>query len=129
MSDHNIPGDLKYTKDHEWVRVDADIVTIGIDDYAQQALGELVFVELPDVGASFNVGDDMAVVESFKTASDVFAPISGEVMGVNEALNDSPQTVNDSPYDDGWLVKLKVANAGELEALLDAEAYGAQLED
>lgn len=129
MSDHNIPGDLKYTVEHEWIRVEGDTVVIGIDDYAQNALGELVFVELPEVGASFDRGADMAVVESFKTASDVFAPVSGEVVEVNEALNDTPQTVNDSPYEDGWLVKIKLSNAGELEDLLDAETYADQLED
>lgn len=129
MANHEIPSELKYTTDHEWVRVDGDTVTVGIDDYAQDALGELVFVELPDVGANFDKGADMAVVESFKTASDVFAPISGEVVAVNEALNDTPQTVNDSPYEDGWLVKLKPSNQGELEELLDAESYGATLED
>ena len=129
MSDHNIPGDLKYTKDHEWIRVDGDTVVIGIDDYAQQALGELVFVELPGVGTNFERGADMAVVESFKTASDGFAPISGEVVAVNEALGDSPQTVNDAPFEGGWLVKLKVSNAAELEDLMDATTYAAQLED
>lgn len=124
-----VPSELKYTSDHEWIRVDGDTVTVGIDDYAQEALGELVFVELPDVGATFKKGAEMAVVESFKTASDVYAPLSGEIVEVNEALNDSPQTVNDSPYEDGWLVKIKFTEGGEMEDLLDAETYAATLED
>ncbi len=124
-----VPSDLKYTSDHEWIRVDGDTVTVGIDDYAQEALGELVFVELPEVGATFKRGADMAVVESFKTASDVFAPISGEITAVNETLTDSPQTVNESPFEDGWLVKMKFDEGGELDELLDAETYAATLED
>lgn len=124
-----VPSELKYTSDHEWVRVDGDTVTVGIDDYAQEALGELVFVELPDVGATFKKGADMAVVESFKTASDVYAPVSGEIVEVNETLNDSPQTVNESPYEDGWLVKIKFTEGGEMEELLEAEAYAATLQD
>ena len=128
MTDHKIPGELKYTTDHEWVKVENDTATVGIDDYAQAALGELVYVELPTVGASFEKGQDMAVVESYKTASDVYAPISGEVIAVNEALADTPQMVNDSPYDKGWLVKLKIADTAELDTLLDADAYAAQLD-
>ncbi len=129
MSEHNIPADLKYTKDHEWIKIEGDIATIGIDDYAQSALGELVFVELPTVGENFSRGDDMAVVESFKTASDVFAPLSGEVIEVNSELEDSPQIVNDSPYDKGWLVKIKIADSNEVEDLLEAGEYAAQLDE
>ena len=129
MSDHNTPDDLRYTKDHEWVRVDGDTITVGIDDYAQQALGELVYVELPEIGATFERGADMAVVESFKTASDVMAPVGGEVIAVNGALSGSPQTVNESPYDDGWLIKMTVDSAGELEDLMDSDTYVEQLED
>lgn len=128
MADHDIPGTLKYTKDHEWVKAEGGIATVGIDDYAQAALGELVYVELPRVGASFEKGEDMAVVESYKTASDVYAPVSGEVVEVNKALADSPQTVNESPYKKGWLVKIKLSDPSELDELLDAAEYAGQLE-
>lgn len=128
MSDYNIPGTLKYTSDHEWVKVEGDIATVGIDDYAQQALGELVYIELPEVGASFEKGEDMAVVESYKTASDVYAPVSGEVVEVNKALADTPQTLNESPYKQGWLVKIKLSDPSEVDGLLDADDYAAQLD-
>ena len=120
----NIPDDLHYTKTHEWVKQDADgTVTVGVSDHAQNLLGDMVFIELPDVGAEYNTGDDCAVVESVKAASDVYCPVSGEITDINEALVDAPEMVNQDPYGDGWLFKLKPNDAGEVEDLLNAEAY------
>ncbi|KHF26120.1 glycine cleavage system protein GcvH [Solemya velum gill symbiont] len=125
----NVPADLKYTNSHEWIRNEGDgIVTIGITDHAQELLGDLVFVELPEVGASAETGSEIAVVESVKAASDVYSPLDGEVIEVNEALVDAPEQVNDSAYEDGWLLKLKLADAGALDALMNAEAYTAHAE-
>lgn len=120
----NIPSDLKYIKSHEWARKNADgTVTIGISDHAQAALGELVYVEVPEVGTALSASDAAAVVESVKAASDVYAPISGEVVAINENLEDEPGLVNDSAYDDGWLFTLQPDDISELDAMLDAEAY------
>ena len=120
----NIPDDLHYTKTHEWVKQDADgTVTVGVTDHAQNLLGDMVFIELPDVGAAYNTGDDCAVVESVKAASDVYCPVSGEITETNEALVDAPEMVNQDPFGDGWLFKLKPNDAGEVEDLLNAEAY------
>jgi len=113
----------KFTEDHEWVSVEGDIATVGITKYAAEALGDVVFVEVPETGASFAKGDDMAVVESVKAASDVYAPIGGEVTEANSALADAPETVNDDPEGAGWFAKLKIADAGELDGLMDAAAY------
>ncbi|OOZ40591.1 glycine cleavage system protein GcvH [Solemya elarraichensis gill symbiont] len=125
----NVPADLKYTNSHEWVRDEGDgIVTIGITDHAQELLGDLVFVELPEVGANAETGSEIAVVESVKAASDVYSPLNGEVVEVNEALADAPEQVNDSAYEDGWLFKLKLADTGALDALMNAEAYTAHAE-
>lgn len=119
-----IPDDLRYTRSHEWVREEDDgSVTLGITDHAQDLLGDLVFVELPEVGRSLKVGEEMAVVESVKAASDVFAPVTGEVVAVNEPLADAPEAVNGSPYEDGWLVRIKPAGEIDLSGLLDASAY------
>lgn len=114
---------MLYTKEHEWLRIDDSVATIGISDHAQEQLGEIVFVDLPEVGKQVGQNDDMAVVESVKAASDVFAPISGEVIEVNETLADEPGQVNDSPEEKGWFCKLKIANSGELDDLMDADAY------
>ncbi|ALM89538.1 MULTISPECIES: glycine cleavage system protein GcvH [Alteromonas] len=120
----NIPTDLRYASTHEWVRPDGDgVFTVGISEHAQGLLGDMVFVELPDVGDTVSTGDDIAVAESVKAASDVYAPISGEVVGVNEELEDSPELVNSDPYGDGWLFKIKADDAEEVEGLLDAEGY------
>ncbi len=127
MSD--IPAELKYTKSHEWVKVDGDTATIGITDHAQEQLGDLVFVELPEAGTTLSSEDACCVVESVKAASDVYTPLSGEVTEVNEALADAPETINDSPYDDGWLFKLRLSAETELDDLLDAEAYEAETAD
>jgi glycine cleavage system H protein len=114
---------LKYTKDHEWVRLDGDVATVGISDYAQAQLGDVVFVELPEAGATFEQGKEACVVESVKAASEVFAPVDGEVVEVNASLTDEPETVNKSPTGDGWFIKLKVANASQLDGLMDEAAY------
>ncbi|MEN8175584.1 MAG: glycine cleavage system protein GcvH [Pseudomonadota bacterium] len=120
----NTPKDLKYTKSHEWVKDNGDgTVTVGITDHAQDLLGDLVFVELPDVGTTLEQGGECAVVESVKAASDVYAPVSGDVTEVNEELGGAPETINESPYEGGWLFRLKLANAGDLDGLLDADAY------
>ncbi|MFO1346889.1 MAG: glycine cleavage system protein GcvH [Rhodocyclaceae bacterium] len=119
----NVPANLKYTESHEWVRVEADgTVTIGITDHAQEALGDLVFVELPEIGKTYAAGQETCVVESVKAAADVYAPIAGEVTAVNQEAVDAPESVNQDAYA-AWLFKLKPANAGDLDALLDAAAY------
>ncbi|MDH3281092.1 MAG: glycine cleavage system protein GcvH [Gammaproteobacteria bacterium] len=123
------PEELKYTKDHEWVRVMTDsCVEVGITDHAQDSLGEMVFVELPEMGARLAAGDECAVVESVKAASDVYAPVSGEIIAVNDALADDPETLNRAPYADGWLFRMRGSDASELDELMDAAAYRAVLE-
>ncbi len=118
------PADLKYTASHEWVRSEADgTVTVGITFHAQDALGELVYVELPEPGRQLAAGEACVVVESTKAASDVYAPVAGTVLAVNDALSDAPQTVNDQPYGDGWLFKLKPDQAADMASLLTADAY------
>ena len=120
----NIPADLKYLDSHEWARVESDgTVTVGISDHAQGALGDLVFVEVPEVGKSLSKGGAAAVVESVKAASDVYSPLSGEVVAANDALGASPELVNSDPYGTGWLFKIKPSNTAELQQLLDAKAY------
>ena len=119
-----IPNNLKFLDSHEWARLEEDgTVTVGISDHAQGLLGDIVFVELPDTGKTISKKDDIAIVESVKAASDVYSPLSGEIVSVNEALNDNPELINTSPYDDGWFFKIKPQNNDELEDLLDAEAY------
>lgn len=122
----NFPADLRYTASHEWVRLESDgTLTIGITDLAQDSLGELVYVDLPALGKNLAAGDACAVVESTKAASDVYAPVAGEVIATNEALSGAPQTVNESPYETGWLFRLKPAAAGAEQALLSMEQYTA----
>jgi len=116
---------IYFTEDHEWIKVDGDEGTIGISAYAAKALGDVVFVELPDVGTEFDKGDEAAVVESVKAASEVYAPIGGEVTAVNETLEDAPETVNASPDGDGWFLKIKIADADELSELMDEAKYKA----
>lgn len=126
----NIPSQLKYATSHEWVRKEADgTVTIGITEHAQDLLGDMVFVELPDVGDNISTGDDVAVAESVKAASDIYSPVSGEVIAVNEDLEDSPELVNSDAFGDGWMFKVKLADSTELEALLDAEGYGNSIDE
>ena len=120
----NIPAELKYTESHEWIRAEADgTITVGITEYAQDALGDIVFVELPKVGKSFTAGDDAAVVESVKAASDIYAPVSGEVVAVNDTVADAPESINADAYG-AWLFKLRPSDAGAINALLDAAGYG-----
>lgn len=124
-----IPSDLRYTKSHEWIRVMEDgHLEIGISDHAQEMLGDMVFVDLPEVGSTLGAGDDCAVVESVKAASDVYAPVSGEVVEVNDTLGDSPESVNTDPYGDGWLFRMRPEDENELDDLLDAEAYAEVVE-
>lgn len=126
----NIPSELKYVASHEWVRNEGDgIVTVGITEHAQDLLGDMVFVELPDVDDEITAGDDVSVAESVKAASDIYAPISGTVIEVNENLEDSPELVNSDAFGDGWLFKVKVTDESELDALLDAEGYAASIAD
>jgi glycine cleavage system H protein len=122
MSD--LPEELRYTKDHEWVRQEDDgTYTVGITDHAQELLGDLVFVELPEVGANLTAGAECAVVESVKAASDVYSPLTGEVTAVNGVLGDAPETINQDPYGSGWIFRLRPADAGEIDDLLDASGY------
>ena len=124
-----IPPELNYVDTHEWIRDEGDgSVTIGITEHAQEALGDVVFVELPEVGKELSAGDDFGVVESVKAASDLYSPLSGEILAVNSDLEDSPETINEAPYEAGWLIKLRLSDKGELDGLLDAEAYGKVVE-
>ena len=122
---NEIPGDLKFKKSHEWVRVEADgSVTIGISDHAQDLLGDIVFVELPEIGTQMSAEDEVAIVESVKAASDVYSPISGEIIEVNEVLLDNPEIINESPYHEGWFYKLQPSDSEEIDELLSPEQYG-----
>ncbi|QGY42084.1 glycine cleavage system protein GcvH [Pseudodesulfovibrio cashew] len=121
-----MPEDLKYTKSHEWVMIEGDVATVGITDFAQEQLGDMTFVELPEVGDTFEAGSEMGSVESVKAASEIYSPVSGEVIEVNEELEDAPEKVNEEPYGDGWMVKFKIK--GEPEGLLDAEEYTSLVE-
>ena len=126
----NVPSELKYVSSHEWIREEGDgVVTVGITDYAQESLGDVVFVETPDVGAELAAGDDAGVVESVKAASDIYAPLSGTVLEVNEELEDAPENVNNDPYGDGWFFKLKLSDPAEMDDLLSAEEYQEQCEE
>lgn len=119
---------LKYSEDHEWIRLDGDVATVGISDYAQKALGDVVFVELPEVGAEVSKGDEIAVVESVKAASEIYAPLSGEVVEINGKLEDDPALVNRSPMDDGWFFKIKLTQAAEIDEMMDEDAYDSFVE-
>ena len=123
MADYEIPDDIRYSSDDEWIRDDEGSYHVGVSDYAQQQLGDVVFVELPDVGSRFTAGDSFGVIESVKAVSDLYCPISGEVTAVNDALEDSPELVNGDCYGDGWIITLKASDATELDALMNAEAY------
>ena len=123
----NIPSDLKYTKSHEWVRVSGDTATIGITDHAQHELTDIVFVELPEAGRKVKAGEACAVVESVKTASDIYSPVSGEIVALNQPVTDNPALVNTEPYAGGWFFKIKLSNPAELNALLSPEDYKKQI--
>ncbi|MGJ0193676.1 glycine cleavage system protein GcvH [Pantoea sp. RRHST58] len=126
----NVPNELKYRDSHEWVRKEADgTFTVGITEHAQELLGDMVFVDLPDVGNSYSAGDECAVAESVKAASDIYAPVSGEIVAVNEALGDAPELVNSEPYAAGWLFRIKASDESELDSLLDADAYKASIDE
>ena len=124
----SLPQDLKYSEDHEWIKVDGNTVTIGITDFAQSELGDIVFVELPEEGDDISTGDSFGSVESVKTVSELYAPVSGKVVAVNEELEDSPELVNENPYEGAWMLKVEISDAGELDNLLDAAAYQAVIE-
>lgn len=126
----NIPKELKYASTHEWLRNEGGgIYTVGITEHAQDLLGDMVFVELPEIGANVAAGDDVAVAESVKAASDIYAPIAGEIIAINDELEDAPETVNNDPYGDGWMFKIKADDVSEVDALLDAAGYQAVIEE
>jgi glycine cleavage system H protein len=124
----NVPEQLRYSKDHEWVSRDGDVVRVGITDYAQDALGDVVFVQVPEVGATVTAGESFGEVESTKSVSDVYAPVSGTVLEVNEALADAPQTLNEDPYGEGWICTIRMSDPSEYDQLLDAAAYRSLIE-
>lgn len=119
----NFPENLKYTKDHEWVSIDGDIATVGVTDFAQGELGDIVFVEIETEGESLDQNEVFGTIEAVKTVSDLFMPVSGEITEINEGLEDAPESVNESPYDNGWMVKIKLSNPSEVDSLMDAAAY------
>jgi len=123
-----VPDDLKYTESHEWVRSDGEIGAVGITDFAQDSLGDIVFLELPEAGTSFQQGETVGVVESVKTVSDILAPVGGEITEVNSALETSPQSVNKDPYGSGWLFRIRLANSDEIASLLSSSDYRAKVE-
>jgi len=124
----NIPSELRYSTDHEWVRVEGDTVTIGITEYAQDALGDVVFVEMPEPGAAVTAGATFSEVESTKSVSDIYAPVSGSISAVNEVLDSQPELLNSDPYGEGWICRITMTDAAELDTLMDAEAYRALTE-
>jgi glycine cleavage system H protein len=128
MADGTYPEDLLYHPEHDWAKIDGDVATFGITDFAQDALGEVVFFDPPTVGSSTKAGDSYAEVESVKAVSDVVAPLSGEIVEVNEALGDTPESINSDPYGEGWMVKVRLSDPSETESLLDAATYTAQLD-
>lgn len=117
------PDTVRYSKEHTWVRRDGDVVVVGISDYAQDQLGEIVFVELPEMGAAYKADEEFGVVESVKTASDLYMPVSGEVVEVNESLEDGPEVINSDPFGEGWILKIKPSDSAEIDTLLDAQGY------
>jgi glycine cleavage system H protein len=119
----NVPEDLKYTKDHEWIKVDGDIATVGITDYAQNELGDIVYIEVNTVGETLEQEETFGTIEAVKTVSDLFMPVSGEIIEFNEELESNPEIVNKEPYSGGWIVKIKLSDASEVDGLLDADAY------
>lgn len=125
----NFPEDLKYSKEHEWIRVSGSIATIGITEYAQDQLGEIVFVELPDENEEFEKDDAFGVVESVKSVNDVYSPVAGKIMEVNDPVLDSPEIVNEDPYGEGWLIKLEISNAKELKELMTSKQYEAYIKE
>jgi glycine cleavage system H protein len=130
MSMSNVPTELKYTASHEWVRAEGEgVYSVGITEHAQELLGDMVFIDLPEVGTSFDAGDDCAVAESVKAASDIYAPISGEIVAINDELEGAPELVNSAPYSEGWLFRIKASDEAQIAGLLDAAAYESSIED
>ena len=127
ISELNFPDDIRYAESHEWARAEGETVKVGITDYAQDQLGDIVFVELPEVGENFDKGAEFGTVESVKAVSELYMPIGGEIMAVNSALEDAPERVNDTPYAEGWMLEVKPQNASELDSLMDKQAYLASL--
>ncbi|HYF94067.1 MAG TPA: glycine cleavage system protein GcvH [Symbiobacteriaceae bacterium] len=125
----NVPANLRYTKEHEWIKVEGNVGIVGITDYAQHHLGDVVFVEVPAVGRVLKAHEQFGVVESVKTVSDIYCPVSGKVVEVNTELENAPETVNQSPYEGGWIIKVELANPAELDTLLDAAAYAKHIEE
>ncbi len=123
LDELNLPDNLRYAEDHEWTKLEGDKVKIGIDDYAQDQLGDIVFVELPEVGATFSKGEEFGTVESVKAVSELFMPIGGEILAINTTLEETPEHVNNSPYEDGWMIEIKPSDVAEMDALMDKEAY------
>jgi glycine cleavage system H protein len=119
----NFPGEVRYSRDHEWARKDGDVFTVGISDFAQDQLGDIVFVELPEIGGTLDKGQDFGTVESVKAVSELFMPLSGEVLEVNGSLEDGPEKVNNDPYGEGWMIKIRAANPEDFDILMDREAY------
>jgi len=119
----NIPTDLKYSKDHEWIKIDGNLAVIGITDYAQGELGDIVFVELPSVGTDFKAGESFGTIEAVKAVSEIFAPLSGKVSEINELLDDDPMVINSAPYGDGWMIKIELSDPGEVESLMSSDDY------
>lgn len=128
MAEYDLPKSLRYSQEDEWARVEGTKATIGVTDYAQQQLGDIVFVELPSVGQTFEKGDPFGVIESVKAVSDLFAPVSGEVLEVNPILAEQPESVNDECYGEGWMIIVELANSAEIEGLMDADAYAKSIE-
>ena len=127
INDLNLPEDVRYTDDHEWSKQEGDIIKVGISDYAQDQLGDIVFAELPEVGDTFAKGDEFGTLESVKAVSELYMPVGGEVLSINEKLTDTPELVNTAPYGDGWMLTIKPSNAGDFDSLMDRESYLAML--
>ena len=123
IAELNFPEDLRYSQSHEWVKADGDTARIGITDYAQDQLGDIVFVELPDVGESFEKGAEFGTVESVKAVSELYLPVSGEIAAINDSLEDAPELINNTPFSDGWMIEVKLDDASQLDALMDKDAY------
>ena len=123
------PSEYRYTREHEWLRVDDDVCTMGVTDFAQSELGEVVFVELPEVGHVFDAGDEIGTIESVKAVAEVYTPVAGEILEINDTLKDDPQTVNEDPHGDGWLVKIRFSSSSDFDELMDAEAYQAYTQE
>ena len=129
ISELTFPTDLRYSDDHEWAKIEGDDLTIGISDYAQDQLGDIVFVELPEVGATFDKGQEFGTVESVKAVSELYMPVGGEIMAINQSLEDAPESVNSAPYSDGWMIKIHPNNTDEFEAMLESDVYVAMLKN